>query len=70
MPRKANQTVKTSADFYDVLAADYNAMTNFERRLITEQPLYRALVDRYHIHTALDAGCGTGFHSILQRQQI
>jgi 2-polyprenyl-3-methyl-5-hydroxy-6-metoxy-1,4-benzoquinol methylase len=68
MTRRVNQTVKTSADFYDALATDYNAMINFNQRLISEQPVYRALVDRFHIHTALDAGCGTGFHSFLLAQ--
>jgi glycine/sarcosine N-methyltransferase len=68
MTRNVHPTVKTSTEFYDVLAPDYNTMTSFEQRLVAEQPLYRVLVERYHIRTALDAGCGTGFHSLLLAQ--
>lgn len=53
------------ADFYDDLAADYDAMTGFERRFVIERPFFRLLVERYGITTALDAGCGTGFHALL-----
>jgi SAM-dependent methyltransferase len=51
--------------FYDRLAPDYDAMTTFEKRFIQEEPFFRLLVQRYRIGSALDAGCGTGFHSIL-----
>jgi glycine/sarcosine N-methyltransferase len=40
-------------------------MTTFEKRFIQEEPFFRLLVQRYRIESALDAGCGTGFHSIL-----
>ncbi len=56
---------KSIGDFYDRLAPDYDAMTTFEKRFIHEEPFFRLLVQRYRIETALDAGCGTGFHSIL-----
>lgn len=51
--------------FYDRLAPDYDAMTDFDKRFVREKPFFRLLVDKFHIATALDAGAGTGFHSIL-----
>jgi methylase of polypeptide subunit release factors len=54
--------------FYDSLAGEYDEMTGFEDRLSKEKPLFQSLVQKYHITTALDAGCGTGFQSILLAQ--
>jgi ubiquinone/menaquinone biosynthesis C-methylase UbiE len=54
--------------FYDTLAPDYDSMTGFEKRFVAERPFFRLLVERYGIHTAIDAGCGTGFHSLLLAQ--
>ncbi len=54
--------------FYDRLAPDYDVMTGFEKRFVVERPFFRVLVERYGISTALDAGCGTGFHSLLLAQ--
>ncbi|RPI06770.1 MAG: class I SAM-dependent methyltransferase [Ignavibacteriae bacterium] len=51
--------------FYDRLAAEYDGMTGFEQRFPYEQPFFRMIRDRFQLKTALDAGCGTGFHSIL-----
>ncbi len=51
--------------FYDQLAPDYDAMTTFEKRFVQEGPFFRLLVRRYGITSAVDAGCGTGFHSIV-----
>ncbi len=59
---------KTIAEFYDTLAADYDAMTGFERRFAAERPFFSTIVERYRIKTAIDAGCGTGFHSLLLTQ--
>ncbi len=59
------QSVETTAEFYDKLSADYDIMTNFEKRFAHEKPFFNMLVQRYGIETALDAGCGTGFHSLL-----
>jgi 2-polyprenyl-3-methyl-5-hydroxy-6-metoxy-1,4-benzoquinol methylase len=56
-------------EFYDALAADYDTMTGFEKRFVQEKPFFRLLVERYSIRTALDAGSGTGFHSLLLAQQ-
>jgi len=53
------------AVFYDALASNYDEMTGFDQRFVREKPFFRLLVERYKIGTALDAGSGTGFHSIL-----
>ncbi len=55
---------QTIEGFYDRLAPDYDAMTMFEKRFVHEGPFFRLLVQRYRIDSALDAGCGTGFHAI------
>jgi SAM-dependent methyltransferase len=54
--------------FYDRLAPDYDEMTGFGRRFVHEKPFFRLLVENHRISTALDAGCGTGFHSLLLAQ--
>lgn len=54
--------------FYDALAPDYDTMTGFHKRFIQEKPFFHLLVERYKIKTALDAGCGTGFHALLLSQ--
>jgi len=51
--------------FYDWLAPDYDRMTGFNQRLDRERPVFERIVNTYRIRTAVDAGCGTGFHSIL-----
>lgn len=51
--------------FYDSLAPDYDLMTSFDDRFAKERPWFEAIVLKFGIRTALDAGCGTGFHSIL-----
>jgi len=56
---------KDTSGFYDELAADYDEMTGFEKRFISQEPVFRTIVSSYGIKTALDAGCGTGFHSLL-----
>ena len=53
------------ATFYDHLASDYDQMTGFEARFVRERPFFTTLVEDHRIKTALDAGCGTGFHSLL-----
>ena len=54
--------------FYDRLAPEYDLMTGFEKRIATEASLFKKLVDRYAIHSALDAGSGTGYHSVVLAQ--
>jgi SAM-dependent methyltransferase len=51
--------------FYDSLAPDYDLMTSFDDRFARERPWFEAIVSKFGIRSALDAGCGTGFHSIL-----
>lgn len=55
-------------EFYDGLAPDYDLMTEFEKRFVKERPFFRVLVEKHKIRSALDAGCGTGFHSFLLAQ--
>jgi glycine/sarcosine N-methyltransferase len=54
--------------FYDNLAAGYDLMTGFEARFVKERPFFPLLVDTYKIRQAVDAGAGTGFHSLLLAQ--
>ena len=54
--------------FYDNLAADYDTMTGFDKRFLLEKPFFNLLMQRFSITTALDAGAGTGFHSLLLGQ--
>jgi len=56
---------KGISEFYDLLAPDYDSMTGFEKRFVQERPFFRLLVERYGVKTALDAGCGSGFHSLI-----
>ena len=60
--------ISSVRDFYDELASQYDAMTGFEMRFERERPAFRSLVDRYRITRALDAGSGSGFHSVLLAQ--
>jgi glycine/sarcosine N-methyltransferase len=55
-------------EFYDLLAPNYDTMTSFEQRFIKERPFFQTLVDRFRFRSALDAGCGSGFHSLLLSQ--
>ncbi len=63
--RDSNAGLKSVSEFYDTLAPDYDSMTGFEKRFVQERPFFRLLVERYGVQTALDAGCGSGFHSLL-----
>jgi SAM-dependent methyltransferase len=68
----AQMTDQASTDpvacFYDRLSRDYDRMTGFEKRFVSEKPFFRILLDRYGFRTAIDAGAGTGFHSLLLSQ--
>ncbi|MBI2619208.1 MAG: methyltransferase domain-containing protein [Ignavibacteriales bacterium] len=57
-----------AADFYDALSYDYDTMTEFDRRFVRERPFFHMFVEKYNIGSAVDAGCGTGFHSLLLAQ--
>lgn len=56
------------AGFYNRLAPDYDRMTGFAKRFVHEKPFFRMLVEKFGIRSALDAGAGTGFHSLLLSQ--
>ena len=56
------------AAFYDRLAPEYDAMTLPGKRFVKEKPFFRVLVEKYGVADAIDAGCGTGFHSLLLAQ--
>jgi len=51
--------------FYNTLAADYDEMTDFENRFESEKTVFKTIIERYPIKSALDAGAGTGFHSLV-----
>lgn len=53
------------SQFYDRLADGYDRMTGFEERFARERPCFESIVERFSIRTAVDAGAGTGFHSLL-----
>jgi len=54
--------------FYNSLADEYDEMTDLEGKFAKEKPTFQSLVKKYNLMTVLDAGCGTGFHSILLAQ--
>lgn len=54
----------TMADFAGI-APYYDLMTGYSRRLVKEFGVIKHLVDRFKITRALDAGCGTGVHTII-----
>ena len=56
------------AEFYGKLSGDYDLMTNFAKRFVHEKPFFNMIAQQYGIKSALDAGSGTGFHSILMGQ--
>jgi glycine/sarcosine N-methyltransferase len=51
--------------FYDALAPDYDEMTGFDDRFENEAAVFNEIIRRYSIKSALDAGAGTGFHSLI-----
>jgi SAM-dependent methyltransferase len=52
------------ADFSKI-AFFYDRMTGFDHRLKNDYDIIKGLVDRFHVKKALDAGCGTGVHTII-----
>lgn len=53
-----------SVDFYDQLAAVFDAMTDWEARLQYEGPFLRQLFEAHGVRSVLDAACGTGGHAL------
>lgn len=51
--------------FYEELSAEYDVMTQFEARYEKEKGFFEDLVKEYSLRKVLDAGCGTGFHSLF-----
>jgi ubiquinone/menaquinone biosynthesis C-methylase UbiE len=51
--------------FYDELSSFYDQMISFESRLENERKIFKTVMDRFPANTILDAGCGSGYHSIL-----
>jgi glycine/sarcosine N-methyltransferase len=51
-------------DFKDI-APFYDKMTGYSDRLIGDFGIVKHLVKKFNIKNALDAGCGTGVHSII-----
>lgn len=43
----------------------YDALIDWSARLRNEAPFYRKLFNRFHVHTVLDAACGSGRHAAL-----
>jgi 2-polyprenyl-3-methyl-5-hydroxy-6-metoxy-1,4-benzoquinol methylase len=64
-PALPSGEARSIASFYDRIAGDYDAMTNFEHRFLREGQMLRMLVVKNNFVTALDAGCGTGFHALF-----
>ncbi|MCB2203397.1 class I SAM-dependent methyltransferase [bacterium] len=54
--------------FYDDIAASYDAMTGFDTRLAAQKPLLQRLIDRLPAESVIDMGCGTGVHAIALAQ--
>ncbi len=52
-------------DFYNNISSFYDEMIHFEKRLQSELKKYQIFFNKYPIHNALDAGCGSGLHSIV-----
>ena len=55
-------------NFYRHLSPFYDQMINFGQRLDSEKPVFKNILKRFPAVRALDAGCGSGFHSILLTQ--
>ncbi|MBA4312963.1 MAG: hypothetical protein C0417_10065 [Chlorobiaceae bacterium] len=57
--------MKAIKQFYDNLASSYDGMTSFDERFKKEEKYFKSIIEKYKISSALDAGAGTGFHSLL-----
>ncbi len=51
-------------DAYGLLAEDYEAL-NPKTEVYKQAPLFRSIISRYDIHSALDCACGIGWHLVL-----
>jgi len=55
-------------NFYHDLSPLYDEMIYFSNRLETEKNIFEYILKNYPAKTAIDAGCGSGFHTILLSQ--
>jgi SAM-dependent methyltransferase len=46
----------------------YDALIDWPARLANESPFYRKLFNRFHVHSVLDAACGSGRHAAMFRE--
>jgi len=51
--------------FYDELSPYYDQMISFESRFENEKKIFENVLHKFPAKTILDAGCGSGYHSIL-----
>jgi glycine/sarcosine N-methyltransferase len=51
-------------DFYEHIAGRYDEMTRFDQRLTREETTLAQWRERFDIHSAVDAACGTGLQTI------
>jgi len=65
MTKSKQNNISQIKSFYNKLAPIYNEMIFFNRRFKNEIPIFKKLIEKFQIRTAIDAGCGTGFHSII-----
>ena len=61
----AARDIQSVISFYDDLAPQYDAMTGFGQRFAKEEPVLKQFISQFGIKTALDAGSGSGFYSLL-----
>jgi|Deesub1362B_J571_1020462.scaffolds.fasta_scaffold10583_3 SAM-dependent methyltransferase len=64
-PRLAAAVTDEVISFYDALAPEYDRMVRFQQRVEAETQNLQAIVERFGIRRAVDAGCGTGLHAIV-----
>jgi ubiquinone/menaquinone biosynthesis C-methylase UbiE len=57
--------MSTVQQFYNHLAENYDEAATSKKRFIKEKRFFNSVLKNHKISTALDAGAGTGFHSLL-----
>jgi 2-polyprenyl-3-methyl-5-hydroxy-6-metoxy-1,4-benzoquinol methylase len=68
VPMDSEKLERNLVQFYDSLANEYDELTGFAERFDKERLIFQMLVQKYDMKIVLDAGCGTGIHSILLSQ--
>lgn len=58
------EEILDTREFYDQLAGEYDDMVRFRDRLTGEEEIMKNWQRRYGFRTALDAGCGSGLHTL------